>query len=441
MNVQIEDAGACRKTIKVEWPPERIEEDYRKVLTEYGKVARIKGFRPGKAPIKVVEKRYAKDIIKDVRERLVPEGYQKAVKDHNLNVLGVIELDEPDITLGAPCTFSVTVEVAPEFTRPNYKGIPLARQQAAIPEERVDETITSIQEQFGAFEEVGDRPVAKGDLVQVDYEGVCEGTPIDDMGPDTKGLGKREDFWVRADENAFLPEFGDGLVGAQPGEKKQVLVDFPDDFAAESLRGKQATYFVDVKAIREKKLPEKDAAFFERLGVKDEAELRERIQEDLKQRAEQQETQRLRNEAIDYLLNQVETELPPSAVSRETQQIVQQIVRDQTSRGAQQDQLVDKKEEIMEMAGSNAEKRVKAQFLLDRIAEQESIAPSPAEIRTHIDRMAASYGMSPDGLRKELKKRDAIDTVTDELRRSMVVDFLLAQAQISEAPAADNKEN
>lgn len=440
MNIIIEEAGTCRKTVKVEVPAEKVQEVYNKALAEFSQVARIKGFRPGKAPLKVVEKRYAKDILKAVRDELVPTGYQQAVKEHNLNVLGVINLDEPDITVGAPCTFSFTVEVEPEFTLPNYKGIPLARQKAEVTDERVEETITAIQEQFGSFEEVSERPVAKGDLVQINYEGICEGNPIDNIGAETKGLGKREDFWVRADENAFLPEFADGLIGAQPGEKKQVLVDFPDDFTVEALRGKQATYFVDVKAIREKKLPERDAAFFERLGLKDEAQLRERIQEDLKQRAEQQEAGRLRNEVIENVLKQVEMDLPPSAVAHETQKVVQDIVRDQTSRGTKQDQLVEQKEEIMEAAGRNAENRVKAQFVLDRIAKQESIEPNAAQIRNHVDRMAASYGMSPDALRKELKKREAMDTVTDELRRSMAVDFLLAQAQISEAQASDTKE-
>lgn len=440
MKAVIEDAGTCRKKIKVEWPADKVQADYRNVLAEYSKVARVKGFRPGKAPVKVVEKQYARSIIKDLRDRLIPEGYQQAVKEHKLEVLQVLDLEEPDITVGEPCHLSITVEVAPDFTLPEYKGVPLTRKVEPVTDEQVDETINRFQQQFATFEEVSDRPVGRGDLVQVDYEGVADGQPIDDISANTKGLGKREDFWVQADDNAFLPEFADGLVGAKVGEKKQIQVDFSDDFAAEELRGKQATYFVDIKNIREKKLPELDAAFFEKLGIKDEAELRERIRSDLQAGAESRETGRLRNAVVDHIANQIEMDLPPSRTARETQQMVEQIVRDQQSRGAQENMLVEHKDEIMQTATRGAEQRVKAQFVLDQIAAKEAIEPTPAQIRTHIDQLAARYAMPPDKLRAELKKNEALDNVVAELRRSLVIDFLLEQAQISETSNAGKKE-
>ena len=432
MNVEVEDVGACRKKIRVEWPAEQVQSDYKEALAEYCKSARIKGFRPGKAPENVVAKRHAKDIRGTIRDRLVPKGYHEAVKEKGLKVLQVVDMEEPDVATDAPMTFSVTVEVAPEFDVPDYRGIPLTREKEAVDEAKIDETIQSVLDQFASFDEVTDRPVQRGDLVLVDYEGVCEGQGIDEISEETKGLGKREDFWVRADENAFLPEFAEGLVGAAVGEKKQIMVDFPDDFSVSELAGKKGTYFVDVKGIREKKMPEMDAAFFERLGIEDEATLRARIREDLEKSAEQRMNASLRRGVIDHVVNSVEMELPPGALSRQTQQIIQEVIRENSSRGIKEETLMEKREEIVEMAGRNAEHRVKAQFVLEQIAEKEGIDATPQQLREHIDQMASGYGMSPGELREKLKERDAMDTVESELRRSMAVDFLLAQAVVTD---------
>lgn len=432
MNVVVEDAGTCRKKISVEWPAERVQADYDSVLSQFSKVAKIKGFRPGKAPIKVVEKRFAKEILEEVRERLVPAGYQQAIKDKDLQVVNVLDLGDVTLEVGKPMSFTVNIEVAPEFDLPEYKGIPLERKKESVTDAQVDETVQSIREQFASFDEVEGRAVQKGDLVQVDYEGLCDGKPIETLSEETKGLGERKDFWVRADENAFLPEFADGLAGAQIGDKKEILVEFAAEFPVKDLAGKKATYSVDVKAVREKKMPDVDEAFLKRIGVEDEDTLRARIREDLERAAEQRETRAMRNAVIEHFLKAIDMEVPPTSVSRETQQIIQDIVRENTSRGAKQEQLIEKKDEIMEMAARSATDRVKVQFILDRIADKESIQPTPQQVREHVERMAAGYGMTPDALRAELKKRDAMDDVTSELRRSMTVDFLLEQASVKE---------
>lgn len=433
MNVVIEEAGTCRKKLKIEWPAERVDQDYQATLAQYAKLAKIKGFRPGKAPVKIVEKQYSKDILGDVKDRLIPEGYQAAIKEHGLNVVQVLDLEEPTVAANQPMIFSITVEVAPEFDLPEYKDIKLTRESVEPADEQVDEAIANIAEQFASFDEVEGRPVQKGDLVQIDYEGICEGTPIDDVAEETKGLGKREDFWVRADENAFLPEFEDGLVGLSIGEKRDIQVDFADDFGAKPLAGKKATYFVTVKGIRERKVPDLDESFYQRLGVKDEAELRDRIREDLEQSASQRETQRLRNDVIDALIKDLDIDLPQTAVSRETQQIIQSVIRDNSQRGVSESKLMEQKDEILSMANRNAESRVKAQFVLDRVAEKENIAVSKHQFEEHLNRLAAGYGMKPKALREELKRRDALDEVEAELRRSQTVDFLLEQADIAEA--------
>jgi len=431
MNVTVDEIGPCRKIVRIEVPAEKVDAEYKTVLSQYAKRAKIKGFRPGKAPVSVVERMYKKQIGDDVKDRLVPESYQQAVKDQNLSVLSVLDVTDMSFALGQVMQFNVVVDVPPSFELPDYKSIKLEQKEVDVPESKVEETLTSILDQRATFEEVKDRAVAKGDLVQVDYSATCDGQPIEDMGEQTKGLGERKDFWVLANDDAFLPEFADGLAGAKPGDHRTITVQFADDFSVSELAGKSATYEVDVKAIREKKTPPLDEEFLKNLGMESEATLRERIKTDLESQARQTEMNRLRNAVVDEVLKNVDLDVPESSVSRESRQIMQDIIRENTMRGASKDVLSDKRDEIIEAANRNAKERVKAQFVLDRIADQENIQIKPDEFASHLHRLAARYGMTPDALRTELKKREAMPEVEAEFRRSLTIDFLLTQAGVS----------
>lgn len=430
MNVSVENMGPCQKKISVEIPASYVSETYDGLVKEYVKAAKIKGFRPGKAPQKVVEKQYAKQLADEVRERLVPEGYRKAMSEHKLSVLQVLNVSDVTYDAGQPMKYDVQVEVAPEFDMPVYKGIPLERQKVEVPEEKVDETLQNIREQMASFEAVEGRPVQKGDLVQVDYDAVCDGVAVEGIGPETKGLGTRKDFWVRTDENAIFPEFVEGLEGASVGDQKQIAVRFPETFPVAALAGKEATYMVDVKAIREKKLPEWTPEILKNFNVDSPEQLKERIREDLLQSAEQREAARLRTRLIEHLVTQVEMELPASSVAQETNQIIQDVVRQNSKRGVDSKVLEEKRDEIVETAGRNARERVKVRFMLDRIAHEEKIEPTPSQFQAHLAQLASEYGMPPAALQAELKKREALDGVRDELRRSLLVDFLMEQAAI-----------
>jgi trigger factor len=435
MNVEIEDSGVCRKKVKVEWPVERVAESYKRILGEFGRVANIKGFRQGKAPIAVVEKKYAKQILEEVRDRLLPEGYQSAIKDKALDVVQVLNIDEQPVTLGEPFTFTVTIEVAPEFDLPTYTGIKLERKRKAIKDEAVEERITAILEQFASFDEVEGRAIQRGDMAQVNYEGVCEGQPIESLGGEVKGLDKRNDFWVRVDENAFIPEFEAGLIGAAVGDKKDIQVDFSETFPVKALAGKKATYHVEVKSVREKKVPQLNEEMLKMMRVDSADDLRVRIRKDLESQAEQESNAGIRDALVDHLLGQVTMDIPETPLQRETSQILRDVIRSNTERGITAEQMSEHRDQMMESATRTAEKRVKLQFILDRIAAKESISVSGAQLRQHVDRLAPMYGMKPDALMNELKKRDALDEVEGELRRAMVVDLLLEKAEIKEVAA------
>ena len=242
MNIKVEAAGACRKQVHIEIPAKDVATEYDEVLNAYAQGARIPGFRPGRAPRDLVKKRFSKEIVQEVKERLIPRGYQEALKREKIEAVAVLDVKEKAMEDGQPFSFSLTLDVFPDFDIPAYKGIALDAKKPDITDADIDRTIDTIREQNSKYEDIEGRPVQKGDMAKIDYEGVCEGQPIDQLAPAAKGLGSGTDFWMIADsEQAFLPGFGDGLLGANVGEKRQVMVDFPADFAEAAVAGKKAT--------------------------------------------------------------------------------------------------------------------------------------------------------------------------------------------------------
>jgi trigger factor len=432
MNIRVESTGACRKQVHVEVPAADVAAEFNEVLAAYAQGARIPGFRPGKAPRDLVKRRFIKEIAQEVKDRLIPRGYQEAIKKENLEAVAVLDVKDKSVEDGQPFTFSLLLDVAPDFPLPEYKGIALAGTKREVSDKDIDETLVTLREQNAAYEEVKDRPVGKGDLVQIDYDGVCEGQAIDQLAPQAQGLGKGQNFWMVADpERSFLPGFGEGMVGATIGEKRQVLVDFPADFVEKAVAGKKATYFAEVKAIREKRLPPLDEGFVKSLGCADEKELRERIRKDMGALRESNEKRKLQGDIIKHLLEKTAFEVPASILQEETQNEVYEMVQQSTHRGATREDIEGKKEELIETATKNASERIKLRFILRRIAQAEKITVTEQELSERVALMAQRYQTTPQKLQAELEKRGNLGRVAEDARAGKTLAFLLDQAKVT----------
>ncbi len=430
MNVKVEDAGPCRKVLRVELPAERVVQEYNEVVGLFSRSAKIDGFRPGRAPVEVVKRRFSKDIEQETKDRLIPAGYHEALESKKLTPLAVLAVDHVNFSPNAPMSFSVTLDVPPEFKLPKYDGIALTGKKVEVTDQQVDDVIKSILEQNAQWNDVEGRPAGKGDLVQVDYEGVCDGRAIEELAPKATGLGKGKDFWVLTDENSFLPGFGEGLVGASKGEKRQVFVDFKADFPEKAVAGKKCAYFVDVKAIREKKLPEINAEFLKSADVDSEAAFRQRVREDLLRSGEMAEKRRLKGEIVKHLIEHTRLDVPESVVQQETRDTVYDMVRESSYRGVSEQEIESKKEELFQAASRSANDKVKIRFILHKIAEEEKIEATDEEVSGRIAEMAARYRASPQDVRAHLEKRHAIDDLKEEIRASKSLDLLLGKAKI-----------
>jgi trigger factor len=435
MQVSVQDTGPCRKTLDITVPAEKVMEDYDRLLAVYRKSAKVPGFRPGKAPKDLVARRYQKEIVDDLQERLVSTGYHDALEQEKLNVVTVLDLEEPTLELGKPVSYKVTVDVMPEINLPAYEGIKIKAEKVEVKDEELDEVLTHVREQHATFQDIDGRAVQKGDLVQVDYDATIDGKPMEETVEDAKGLGQAREFFVFVDDAySFIPGFVDGLVDMKIGDEKDLTIEFPEDYAAnKNLAGQTAVYHVKVGAIREKVLPEvSDEEFLKRLDMESEDALKEAIMKDLQARAEMREQNRQKEEIIQFLLKDTKFDLPASVVDEETRQEVYNIVRSNTQRGVERDTIEEKKDEIFKTASQNAGDRVKLRYILHAIADKEEVDVARADMDAEILQLSMQYRMAPAELRKELEKRNAMDNIKEDVRNRKTVDFLLAKADISE---------
>jgi trigger factor len=430
MAVTIENTAPCRKKLRVEVDAQRVAGTRAEILQEFRKAASIPGFRPGKAPEPMVEKRYAGQIDEELRKRLIPESYREALNEQHLKVVGYPQIESVDYQPGRPLVYTAAVDTAPEFPLPDYKGIPVKKQVVAVKDEDINKALESLREQQAGFVTVEGRALKTGDFAVINYSGVAEGKPISELEPDAKGLGENKDFWLLISPDSFLPGFCDQLIGVNAGEKRQVLVDFPSDFPQKSLAGKKATFFVDVVAVKEKKLPELDDEFARKLGAENLERLRDSVRKSLAAEAERQQDTAMRNQVIEQLLAKVEFELPESLVQQETRGIIYDVVRENSMRGATKEQLEEKKNEIFGFAAKSAKDRLRTSFILDAIARAEQIKVEEAEVEERITQLAQRSRTTPARLKAQLAEKGGLGEIEEQILVGKTLDFLVDSAKV-----------
>jgi trigger factor len=433
MNIQTEELSSTRRKLNIEIPAEEVAKEYNEALDAWKKHANIPGFRPGKAPVHLVKAKHHKDIVERLRDHLLPKSYREALGESKIEVVRIIDMDEDiKVKLDEPFAYSITVDVKPEITLPEYKGLALKREAVEISSDDVDSRIEDLREQRAGFDEVTDRPVAKGDMVQIDFNTTLDGAPLAEAAPDAVGLDKAEDFWLQADENAFIPELGEGLAGLAIGEERDVNITFDDKFASEPLRNKEVVFHVKIKAIRGRVLPELDEEFLKPFQAADVTQFRQKIKDSLQAEKQQEQEGALRREIEKFLLENTSFDLPESDVDEAANRQVRRIINDMSRQGIADDKMMEQKDEIVEAARQSAQTSVKLRYVLLKIAEQESLSVSENELKREMAMMAYAYGMKPQDLEKELGEESAREEFRGDVLMRKTMQHLFDAANISE---------
>ncbi len=433
MNIQIEDINDTRKTLRVTVGADEVEKEHGELVKDFAGMARIPGFRPGKAPHALVSKRFSREIGEELQKRVFSKAYREGLEQSKLTPMELIEAPEVEVKLGQENELTFVVDVRPEFNLPEYKGIPITRESEEVSEEEVDKALEQLRDQRADFAVV-EREAKKGDYVKTSYEGKIGDQSIAELVPDRPIVGKQANTWEEvSSEEAFIPGFTTALEGMKAGDTKDVAVTFPEEFTVEELRGKEATYAVEVHEVRERVLPELTDEFAALFGVEDLATLKERVREDLAQQKKMDNRTRMREQITEKLAAAIEFPLPESAVEHETENLLRQFMEANIRRGANPEEFEKRKEELYDGARKGALLRVKTQLILARIAEAEEIKLDEKEFGRYIYVEAQRRGVKPDSLVRELKNDpEQVDAIRQSLVFNKTLDFLVENASVTD---------
>ncbi len=420
--------------MRVEIEAQKVDETFEAITKDFQRQAAFPGFRPGKAPRDMVLRRFEKDIQDQVRRKLISDSYQKAVDEQKLDVLGQPDIEEIQFSRGQPLQFAATLETAPEFQLPVYKGLPVQCEARSVTDEDVERALNALRLQRLSFR-TADRPAQTGDIAVVNYTGTCDGRPITQIAPSATRLTEQKKFWVELGSNSFIPGFADQLIGAKAGDQRTVTVDFPADFLTGQLAGRKGVYEVQLVEVKEKVLPALDDAFAKAYEAENLEKLRAGVRRDLENELKYKQHNSIRAQLVRALLDRVNFELPETAVAQETRTVVYDIVQENAKRGASRQLIEQQKDQIYSAATHSAKERLKAAFLMQKIAEREDIKVSQEEIARRVHHLAGLYKIPADKFLNDLKKRNGLIEIFDQIMNEKVMEFLQQNARVEFVPA------
>ncbi len=445
MKVEVERQPGSVSTLQIELPPEEVSKEWDTIANSFARFAKIPGYRPGKAPRAVIEKRFRKEIQDELTKTLVSKSYHEAIEQEQLRVASLANIEDVHLGEDKSMRFRATVVTAPEFELPEYKNIAVQLPETSVSESEVDSAIERLRDQAADFVDVPERGLEMGDFAVIDFEGTSDGKPISEIAPQaSKNLHGGKKFWLQLAPDNFLPNFCEQLVSQKPGETRAVIVDFATDFPVKELAAKQANYSVIVREIKQKVLPPVDDAFAAKLiPEKTLVDLRNIIKHDLAHEKEHGRERAKEGQVVKYLHERIQFELPPALLKNETRRILADLVQRNRERGVTDEMLKDKEKELIESAAGLAAHRLKTNFILHRIAERENIKVSRDDINARLREEAARYNVPVEKMRKELQEHEGVDVFAEQILLGKTLDFLKANVSVEAAqePAVNEEKS
>ena len=442
MKVEVEKHPGLVSKLQIELPPEDVAKEWDAIANSFARFAKIPGYRPGKAPRAVIDKRFRKEIQEELTKKLVSKSYHEAVEREQLRVASLTNIEDVQFGENKSMRFRATVVTAPEFELPDYKQIPVQVPDTKVSDVDVDEALDRLRDQSADFVDVPARGLEMGDFAVLDFDGSVESKPISEIAPQaSKNLYGGKKFWLHLAAGNFLPKFCEQLIGQKPGETRLVIVHFPEDFMVKELAGKKADYAVTLRDIKEKVLPALDDAFATKLVPgKTLADLRQMIEHDIEHAKEHDAERAKESQIVKFLHEQTQFELPPALLQNETRRALAELVQQNRERGVTDEMLKEKEKELIDGAASLAGHRLKTNFILHRIAEREKIQVIKEDIDFRLKQEASRYDISPEKMRKELQQKDALDDVAEQILLGKTLDFLKANVSVETVQESTLKE-
>jgi trigger factor len=420
MQVSVEATGALERRMDIKVPADEIEKAVDERLRSMSRTVRLKGFRPGKAPVKVVRQKFGQQVRDEVISDLMKSSFAEAVRQENLAPAGGPRIEPVSFNAGEDLEYRATFEIFPQVELKGIEGIALDRPTATVASSDIDAMIENLREQRPDWIAV-DRPAADGDRVRIDFIGTIEGEPFEG--------GKGDDVVIELGKGRMLPDFEAGLAGARAGESKTIRMTFPADYHAAHLAGKEASFAVDVQAVEERRLPAVDDEFCQAYGVAEGGieQLRTEVEENMARELGDTVRARMKQQVLDRLLAANPIDVPPSLVESQVREMQIEAGRRMGAKDASQ---LPPAEQFRE----TAKRRVTLGLLINELIRNQGIEVDRARVQTRIQELATQYPEPEAMLKFYRENRDAQRQIEMIVLEDQVVEWLIERANVTERP-------
>jgi len=420
--------ATCRRELELEIPAEDVSKATEKVAKEIARVARVPGFRPGKAPLALIKRRFSDDIKGEVLQSLVPEKVEQAVAEQKLSPVSQPQVDKLDFNEGQPLKFRAVFEVLPEFELGKYKGLDIEMPAMEVNDEEVNKALEETRERAATFAPVEGRAVENDDFVQLKLVG----TPEDGSEPI-----QADSVLCQVGAEETMEPFNENLRGANVGDHKTFDVEYPADYPDAKLGGKKFHYAADVTGIKTKKLPELNDDFAK--DVSDATtldELKRKIRESLEHQRDHRQKDLQRERVIGELVKLHDFPVPDSLVEHQKDVRLERVVRSLAQQGVDPRSVNLDWASLRQRQEERAKEDVKAELIIDRIASTEQIDVTDEEVDHELEHLGNHSGESAEAIRARLTKQGALDRMKAKLRSDKTLDWLAQNANVRPAAAA-----
>ena len=416
---KVDRLSPTKVRLRLEFSQENVRDHEVMIANKYVAQARIPGFRPGKAPLKMVRERYKDEIVRELIQHLVEAGLHEAIEQTKLMPVNQPKIKLEALTDSKPFGFEAEFEVEPQIELKKYKDIPLKSVKTEVDKKEVEDAIMNLRERLASLDPSDSQTLEKGSFGVVDVAfKTIDGSKSEDA----------KTYTVEVGAGKLLPELDKGLVGMKIGETKEIDEMFPEEYSDKAVAGKKATFTCKLIEVKKKNLPEADDAFANQIREGwTIANLREDIEKNLRQQKDEETQSAQRQEMLDYLVKYNEFEAPSSMVDERAQQLIQSVQEDMKRRGMNPPPI---KPEEMKTVRERAERVVRGSLLLKEIAAKENIALDEQRLNARIDAIAGQLNRSVDETKKFLSGKGLLNRLSHEILTDQVFEFLKDKAKI-----------
>ncbi|MBU0986919.1 MAG: trigger factor [Proteobacteria bacterium] len=428
MQVTVEDVSSVKKILHIEVPHQEVSRELDKAYDNLKKTAKIKGFRPGKAPRSVLERFYRKDVHSDVTSRLLQDSFVEAIKQTDLKIVGNPKIEPPGLDDKGPYKYEATVEIQPEIGTIDFKGLALKKSLYRITDEEMNAQLKMLQKNLTKLESIPeDRPVQENDFVLIDYEGFKDGEPFAET-------QKTENFSMKIGDGNIIKDLDEQIIGMQPGQNKDIQVQFPEDYFNAKLANQKITFKIALKEIRTENIPEIDDQFAKQLGRYDNLDaLKQAITDNLNRGYARRVDQELNEQIFTALIAKTEFELPESMVEYELEGIIADAEKSFAYHNTSMEALGLTREKLSEEYRDTAEKQVRRHLILSRIIEQENLKLSDEDLENGFKEMSDVVGQSTESIRNFYQQdQDKLAVFKHSLLEKQTIKLIIESSAIEE---------